>query len=53
MTDFVGFFFVVVAVVAVDNLQFDDLRAEQIGDGLNIVLGRDAIHCGYLGSKQR
>ena len=29
-----------------DNLWFDDLRAEQIGDKLNIVFGRDVILCG-------
>ena len=29
-----------------DNLWFDDLRAEQIGDSLNIVFSRDVILCG-------
>ena len=29
-----------------NNLWFDDLRAEKIGDGLNIVFSRDVILCG-------
>ena len=29
-----------------DNLWFDDLLAEQIGDRLNIVFSRDVILCG-------
>ena len=34
-----------------NNLWFDDLRAELIGDRLNIVFGRDVVVCGWLGSK--
>ena len=34
-----------------DNLWFDDLHAEQVGDGLNIVFSRDVTLCGWLGSK--
>ena len=30
---------------------FDDLRAESIGDRLNIVFEHDVILCGWLGSK--
>ena len=33
-----------------DNLWFDDLHAEEIGDRLNIVFSRDVILCGIFGS---
>ena len=32
--------------LCVDNLWFDDLRAEQLGDRLNIVFSGDVILCG-------